>query len=450
MTNKTRAVVVGASMAGLFAAAALADSFDEVTVIERDVLVGPVDRRGVPQGKHLHGLQAGGLRSLSDLFPGFEDDLANAGAVRTDVQSDIHWYLDGCLVKPEPSGLIGYASSRRLLEHIVRTRVRALPQVQIRDGWDVLDLTTTADRRTVTGVRVSRRADGAAATEVRADLVVDASGRASRSPQWLTELGFAAPEVTRVQVDITYVTRQYRREQHHLDGRVGTSVGVFPGSLHGGTLLAMEDNTFMFTAGAVYGQEPPMNDADLPAYVEGFASRDFADFLKTAEQITEPVRTHFPASIRAHYENLADFPEGYLVVGDAVCSFNPVYAQGMTVAARQALALRDSLARGTTNLPSRFYRASAKPIRQAWQQVMGTDLSLPEIERTPPLSTRLTNPYVERVLAAAEYDPLAMQAFMRVAWLVDPAPALLRPNVIVRAMRARRRSSAVAPTPATV
>ncbi|MEY9962455.1 2-polyprenyl-6-methoxyphenol hydroxylase-like FAD-dependent oxidoreductase [Streptacidiphilus sp. MAP12-16] len=436
MTNRTRAVVVGASMAGLFAAAALADSFDEVTVIERDVLVGPVDRRGVPQGKHLHGLQAGGLRSLSDLFPGFEDDLANAGAVRTDVQSDIHWYLDGCLVKPEPSGLIGYASSRRLLEHIVRTRVRALPRVHIRDGWDVLDLTTTADRRTVTGVRLSRRADGAAATEVRADLVVDASGRASRSPQWVTELGFAAPEVTRVQVDITYVTRQYRREQHHLDGRVGTSVGVFPGSLHGGTLLAMEDNTFMFTAGAVYGQEPPMNDADLPAYVEGFASRDFADFLKTAEQITEPVRTRFPASIRAHYEHLADFPEGYLVVGDAVCSFNPVYGQGMSVAAAEAVLLRDLLRADRARLAERFFAGATEIIDIPWAITVNADLRFPEAGAPPTEEAKQFNAYLRHVYQAASTDADVGAALLRVIQLVDAPDRLLEPTLVERVMRA--------------
>lgn len=438
MTNKTRAVIVGASMAGLCAAAALADSFDEVTVIERDVLPdGPVDRRGVPQGMHLHGLQAGGLRSLSDLFPGFEDDLANAGAVRADAQSDIHWYLDGYLVKPEPSGLIGYASSRRLLEHVVRTRVRALARVDIRDGWDVVDLTTTADRQTVTGVRVSRRAEGAAATEVRADLVVDASGRASRSRQWLTGLGLPAPEVTRVQVDITYVTRQYRRERRHLDGRVGTSVSFFPGSLHGGFLLAMEDDTFVFTTGGIYGQEPPMNDEDLPAYVESFVSGDFANFLKTAERITEPVRAHFPAGIRAHYQNLGEFPDGYLVVGDAVCSFNPVYGQGMSVAAAEAVLLRDLLRADRARLAERFFAGAAGIIDIPWAITVNGDLRFPEAGAPHSEEATQFNAYLRQIYQAASSDAEVGTALMRVIQMVDPPDQLLEPSLVERVMRAQ-------------
>jgi 2-polyprenyl-6-methoxyphenol hydroxylase-like FAD-dependent oxidoreductase len=436
MTNKTRAVVVGASMAGLCAAAALADSFDEVTVIERDVLPdGPVDRRGVPQGKHQHVLQAGGLRSLSDLFPGFEDDLATAGAARFDVQSDVHWHLDGWMVKPAPSGIIAYGASRRLLEHVVRTRVRALPRVEIRDGWNVLDVTTTADRRTVTGVRVSR-AEAVEATEVRADLVVDASGRAARSSRWLTALGFPAPTVTRVPIDITYVTREYRREPQHLDGRASTAFNAFPGSPHCGALLAVEDDTFIFTAGAVHGQEPPMNDADLPAYVERFAPHDFADFVKTAEQITEPVRTRFPASVRAHYEKLGDFPAGYLVVGDAVCSFNPAYGQGMSVAAAEAVLLRDLLRADRARLAERFFTGAAAIIDIPWTMTVNADLRFPEAAAPRSEEAEQFNAYLRQIYQAASSDAEVGAALLRVVQLVDPPDRLAEPAMVERVMLA--------------
>ncbi|MGW2286983.1 FAD-dependent oxidoreductase [Streptomyces phaeochromogenes] len=227
MNNKTRAVVIGASMSGLWTAAALSHSFDQVVVVERDRLpAGPDHRRAVPQSRHLHGLMARGLAAMESLLPGFEDDLAAAGAVRSDLQSDIHWYLDGHLVKPEPSGITGYSMTRPLLEHVIRTRVRALPGVSVIDHCDVLDL-ITADG-VVTGARVLSRADGAEATDLAADLVIDAAGRASRTPQWLTGLGYAAPTQSTVPVGITYVSREYRREPRHLDGRAGHLHHLFP------------------------------------------------------------------------------------------------------------------------------------------------------------------------------------------------------------------------------
>jgi hypothetical protein len=172
--------------------------------------------------------------------------------------------------------------------------------------------------------------------------------------------------------------------------------------------------------------------------------------LRMATPLGPTARHRYPSSRWYRYDRLRRLPDGLISIGDAVCSFNPVYAQGMTVAALQVLALRDCLSRGTADLPRRFYRAGAKPIRQAWLQVIGNDLSLPEIEGTPPLLTKLVNPYVERVLTAAEYDPAAMEAFMRVAWLVDPPARLLCPATIARALTAQRRRPATVRAPATV
>jgi flavin-dependent dehydrogenase len=139
------------------------------------------------------------------------------------------------------------------------------------------------------------------------------------------------------------------------------------------------------------------------------------------------------------------FPEGLLVIGDAICSFNPIYGQGMTVAALEALALRDCLANGTSDLARRFFRAAAAPIRQAWELSANPDLSLPEIEGTPPLLTRLLNVYIDRVLTAAEYDTAALDQFVRVTSLVDPATRLLRPGMLWRAARANRHAMTRAP-----
>ena len=226
-----------------------------------------------------------------------------------------------------------------------------------------------------------------------------------------------------------------------------TAVAGRPSGL---AMARCEDDMWMLTVAGMAGNDPPDMFPEMCDFIEGFMPEYALAALRSATLIG-PTRQHrYPSSRWYRYDRLARLPDGLIAIGDAVCSFNPVYAQGMTVAALQALALRNCLSRGTTNLPRRFYRAGAKPIRQAWQQVVGNDLSLPEIDGSPPLATKLTNPYVERVLTAAEHDPVVMEAFMRVAWLVDPAPRLVRPSILARAMTAEHRRPAAAPARAVV
>ncbi len=188
----------------------------------------------------------------------------------------------------------------------------------------------------------------------------------------------------------------------------------------------------------IAGQEPPCDIAGMCDFVEGFAPAHLLAAVRSAEPVGEPVRHRMPCSRWRRYDKMRRFPEGLLVIGDAICSFNPIYGQGMTVAALEALALRNCLSRGTRDLARRFFRAAAVPIRQAWELSANPDLSLPEIDGTPSLLTRLLNVYVDRVLTAAEYDTAAVDQFVRVTSLVDPATRLLRPGMLWRAGRAKR------------
>jgi 2-polyprenyl-6-methoxyphenol hydroxylase-like FAD-dependent oxidoreductase len=446
MTKPTQAVVLGASMAGLLAACALSETFDRVVLVERDHLPDDAsDRRGVPQGKHLHGLLAGGLAALNKLFPGFEADLAAAGAVRSDVQSDIHWWVDAHLIKPEPSGIVGFSCSRRLLEHTVRERVKALPEVEIIDHCDALGIISTDDGETICGVRIIPRANSAEASELPADLVIDATGRASRSSQWLSALGYQPAEETRIPVDITYVTQTYRRETGQLDGRAGTSVGSYPDLPIGAFLLALEDDTFMLTAGGIYGETPPMDDDGLAEFVDKLPTRDFADFLRTATRITDPVKAHFPFSVRKHYERLTDFPAGYLVVGDALCSFNPIFAQGMSVAAAEAVLLRDLFLAGSKNPAAEFFAAAAEIIDVPWLTAVNADLRYPQAKVAQTDDDEALNQYLELVYRAASVDRAVATAFVRVFNLLDTPDLLLEPAMMARVVEIARRVALAGP-----
>ena len=218
-----RAVVIGGSLTGLVAARVLSTRFDEVMVFDRDRLSdAPEPRAGVPQGRHGHGLLASGFSALQTLFPTLEADLMAAGAIAGDLIGDLRWHQHGYTKARFDSGLRSVLASRPLLEGLVRDHVRRLPNVTIFDNCTTLGLKMDAARTRVTGVviRSSRSHERICAS----DLVIDASGRASRSPEWLTEFGFDAPEMDTVQVGIGYTTRTFRRRPGELDGTLAAVI----------------------------------------------------------------------------------------------------------------------------------------------------------------------------------------------------------------------------------
>ena len=209
-TNSNQAVVLGASIAGLLAARVLSERFERVVVIERDVLPpAGKHRRGVPHGRHLHGLHPCGREILEELFPGFTASLAASGAVRGDVLGNVRWQLSGHQLRQAQIGLPGLLASLPFLEGHVRAMVQSLPGVRILEDCSVCGLTTAEDKQTITGVQV-RGPGGGSPAQVTGSLVVDATGRGSRTPVWLAELGYQPPEQERVEIGLGYATRTYR------------------------------------------------------------------------------------------------------------------------------------------------------------------------------------------------------------------------------------------------
>ncbi len=434
-------VVLGASIAGLVTARVLSDHFDRVTVVERDVLPdGPQHRRGVPQDRHPHLLQAGGAQALDDLFPGILDELAAAGsAVVIEDYSKFHFDVGGHILAksgPPKKPLTFYLQSRPFLEACVRRRVRNLPNVTILDGHIVTEFAST-DSGAVTGAKVTSPAgDGEV---IPADLVVDAMGRGGRTPAFLGRHGFKQPPEERVVARVTYSAQLVHWPIDTLPAVV-IGVEATPERPIGMSLIPQENSTAMFWLGGMVGHEPPAQFAAMIECAERFSPPDLIAALRTATPIGPASQHRIPAALWRRYDRMKAFPEGLLVIGDAICVYNPTYGQGMSVAALQALALRRCLAKGGTDLSRRFFKAAAKPTAAAWMLAAAADLAYPEAMGNRNLQVKLSHRLEKPLLAAAETDVEVYSQVLKVSAFVDPPSSLLSPGFLLRLVRAARRA----------
>jgi 2-polyprenyl-6-methoxyphenol hydroxylase-like FAD-dependent oxidoreductase len=431
-----RAVVLGAGMAGLLAARVLADRYGQVTVIDRDELPRtPTHRRGAPHGRHLHALAARGQQALEELFCGLTAELVAHGAPVGNLLTDARLYLSGHRLRQADTGLVLLCASRPFLESHIRARLRALANVVLLDRRDVAGLATTPDGRRVVGVRVLRRADGSAEEVLAADLVVDATGRGSRTPAWLEGLGYPRPQREQVRIGLGYATRTYRLPADALGGDLAVLQAATPQHPRTGVIQALEGDRWMVTLAGILGDHPPIDPAGFLAFARSLRFPDLHQAIRDAEPLDDPVGFRFPASVRHRYERLDRFPDRLLVLGDAVASFNPIYGQGMSVAAVEALALRRHLERGIEPQPRRWFRDLARLVDVPWDMAAGGDLVFPGVPGRRTLKVRLVSTYLARLHAAAAHDAHLAVAFIRVAGLVAPPQSLLRPAIALRVLR---------------
>ncbi|WP_414943579.1 NAD(P)/FAD-dependent oxidoreductase [Amycolatopsis sp. cmx-11-32] len=439
-------MVLGAGTAGLVAARVLSEHYDEVVVVERDELPdGPAHRRFVPQSHHAHGLLGSGRRVLAGLFPGLSAELDAAGALTPGsgdpAMGDRSIFLvrGGATIRIPAWWSGGFGASRILLEHTIRARVRALPNVVIRDGVLAAGLLTDRTRSRVTGVRT---ADGG----LGADLVVDASGRGSRLPEWLERIGYRPPPVSIVHSDVRYASvvtepdPSFDPEWLIILGGQGVS-----GSSVGGVVLRVEHGRLHISFGSIGRNAPvPTEIAEL---------RDFADRL-TAPVVAEALRRSTPVgpirtfrvrdNTRHHYDRSREMPSGVVVLGDAASAANPIYGQGMSVAALSATALgRMLIAEGGASRPGferRVARAVAATSAEAWRLAVGEDLRYgcrAEGVRSP-WTARVGAGYRDRLERAAALDPEVAAAFNDVLNLHRPVSSLGAPRIARRVLRPLR------------
>lgn len=441
--RRQHAIVLGASLGGLLAARVLSQHYTRVTLIERDtVSPDPVARKGQPQARHLHGLLASGLEQMTAYYPDLPEALVAAGAIVEDFAEGMHWHTYGGYRQRLTMGMKASLMSRPLLESLIRERTLAIPNVTLIDACAVLNLTVNADRARVTGVRLDRRSEREGQQDLAADLVVDCTGRGSRLPQWLSELGYDAPQESVVRVDVGYATRIYRRASGDPLGKQWTLVTPeAPRETRFGGLFPIEGDRWIVSVGGWQGDHAPTDERSFNEYVRQLPVPDLYRVVSQCEPLSEIMAFKYPFSLRRHYERLDRFPLGLLVLGDAICSFNPTYGQGMTSAAKQAAALDGVLARtrNETEVAVDFFGQAARIIDIPWQLAVGEDFRYPTTTGPKPAGIDLLNRYVAAVHRATLVDPEVCRAFLKVMNLIEPPASLMAPGILFRVIRANRR-----------
>ncbi|MGW3627613.1 FAD-dependent monooxygenase [Streptomyces sp. NPDC000880] len=431
------AVVLGGGLAGILAASALSN-YAHVTVVERDTLPrAATPRKGSPQARHAHLLWSGGAEAIEALVPGTLQRLLDRGAHRV----------------PLPTGMVAYSprgwfrrwdeshymmlASRDLLDWTVRERVLASEQVTVVERAEVLGLEGTAG--TVTGVRI-RRGDGTE-TVLTADLVIDTTGRASRAPEWLAHLGYAPPKEEEVNSRLVYASRVYRAPEKARAGFPVVNVQAdsrSSGPGQAGTVLPIEDGRWLVTLSGTRGGEPTKDPEAFEPFARRLRHPIVADLIANAEPLTEVSVTRNTGNCRRFYEKLTAWPEGFVVIGDAVAAYNPIYGHGMSVAAQSVAAILETVSRqgwATPGLARRIQKAVARPVSAAWNLAIGQDIHYPgATENGPDLLAKGMAAFVDRLILTSTGNGRVARRVTDVMTLQRGSHVLVTPSILLAAV----------------
>lgn len=438
------AIVIGGSIAGLLAARILSDRFDQVTIIESDSFpTQPQWRQGVPQSHHAHILLTKGWQILEPLFPGLQDELATAGAPLVDWTADFPLLGLGGWFPRFASHIKTHPSSRNLLEWSIRKRLSNSSNISFLQGNKVIGLLSDTDNTCVTGVQIGDPPAAALRyrhfqTQLTANLIVDASGRNSQTPQWIKALNYHPPEETEINSFLGYASRWYQRPTNIQNDFEALYLLPKPPHLtRGGGYYPVEENCWIVTLIGVARDYPPTDEVGFLEFARTLRSPLLYEAIKEAQPVS-PIYSYRNTGNRLrHYEKLSRFPENLVVMGDAVCTFNPIYGQGMTAAALGTLTLKQCLEQQSQNnltgLSKRFQKQLAKVNATPWLMATGEDFRWPTTEGgSPNFVTKLMHRYLDQVMLLAVDSPETYQAWFEVMHLEKPPTSLFQPGIIKR------------------
>lgn len=432
-----KAVVIGAGMAGLMAAAVLSDFYASVVIVERDRLPsGPALRKGVPQGAHVHTFLGYAVEAMEKLVPGLMGELYAAGVVRIRRNYDV-WFHDSFGPTPiRDVGILTPSVTRPLLEHVTRERVSALTNVVINDDTRFLAFENGPDGH---GIAVSIRKGDTESETIAADLVVDCSGRGSRLPRWLESQGFGTVPVQKLEIAMGYTSGLFRPPPEWRDRIWACLMLAIPPSLRAAYLTPVDGGLWLATMYGRAGDNAPLDHAGFVEWTRGLAHPVIHERLENAEPASELRRYNIPTGIWHRYDRMDRLPEGVLPLGEAFTSFNPMYGQGISLSAGQALSLRRALQQSATGgsqreLAAAYFEGCADLNATGWSVMETRDLAYSSTKgpRPPDLEDRWRFGQAIRLLAEHDADLHALT--VRITHLLEPPDSLQRSDIVERAL----------------
>lgn len=426
------AIIAGGSIAGLSSAKVLSAVFDHVLVLEPDYIgSGIAARKGTPQANHVHGLLKGGGDALTEIFPGLPEHLEQAGAVPCNFSKEVRWYINEKWMPRFEGSLTIYFQTRPLLENCIREEVKALPNVELIHQCRVEDFLLDEARRRVTAVDV--RYENGDRETISGDFFVDAMGRGSFFPRWLKREGFGEVPQDRIKVNLGYASCLLELPDETRDWKSVLIYPKGPSEIRGSTLVRVENGKWLLTLAGYHNEHPPADIEGFLAFAKSLPQPDIYDAVKNAKIISD-IRLHrFPHGQWRHYDELPAFPLGILPVGDTNTSLNPLFGQGMSVAALSVRALAQEIeGTNTDNLESMAYLKNSyfKELRRIfatpWDLALGQDFRYPETIGKKPFGLKLKNSLKSIIMGSSSIE--IIEKFYQIVHLVEKERALYNPK----------------------
>ncbi|NEQ47934.1 MAG: 2-polyprenyl-6-methoxyphenol hydroxylase-like oxidoreductase [Leptolyngbya sp. SIOISBB] len=440
------AVVIGGSMTGLLTARILSDYFEQVTILERDrfPVEAPAPRKGVPQCTQLHILLTRGRQIMEDLFPGLEAELIDAGAAVLDMGADVEWLNPFGWAARFSSGFKALSFSRYILDWLVHRRLSQFDNIQILESIYVVGLLANVEKTAVTGAIVRRRggehSEPVQREELAADLVIDASGYSSQAPKWLQAIGYDAPEETVITTSMGYASRLYEIPTDFQADWQGVYIQAAPPERTSmGVLYPIENNRWIVGVCATAPSRPSKDEAEFLEALRHLPSPHIYNAVKAATPATAIGIYHPPGNRLRHYERLSRQPQGFIALGDAVCSFTPIYGQGITVAALGAVLLQQCLQEtALAELPSCFHQELAKVNATPWIAATSQDAKYPNVKglaQPPTLPEKAIGWYMDQLIQLTTKEPQVTLVLFNVFHMVQSSGALFQPSILLRVIQ---------------
>lgn len=424
-----KAIVIGGSIAGLLASHVLSDHFEEVILIEKDNYVenGKV-RNGTPQGNHIHILLVKGREILQDFFPELEKDLVKKGANKIDFLNDTRYRLPSGWAPRFNSGIITFTCTRTLLENTIRHQIQKNSKIKIEKNIHITSLVLEKPNKISLKTKEGKKIQG--------DLIVDCTGRNTKTPSWLEDIGFPKPQETKIDSFVGYATRRYIPPKN--DNRRWKMLVILnkpTTNPRTGVIYPIENNKWLVGLYGIGKNYPPVDEKGFLEYTKHLESRELYDALKDATPDSEIHGYQIPGSRKYHYEKMSLWPDNFIVLGDAVSVFNPFYGQGITSAALGANALDDMLKnnRVEKDFTQKFQKRLAKEVSLPW--ILGTseDLRWPTtLGKRPNMITRLVQNHAQKVLLLAPKSALATKSFLQMMHMIKSPAIIFHPVILLQ------------------